>query len=184
MKALRYASVVLVCAALFAPPATEAATLTLDLSTAVVTGGAGFIANEGRLKFDANTPGQTATFTFPSVQGEQYSITLTGQNNQSTSFFQFLIDADGAGPGGFVQLGSNFNFGTGFNRITLPAFTDVGTSDFFRIVNGGTANNSAGQISGISVVAVPGPLVGAGIPGLVLACGVLMILRRRRHAQS
>jgi hypothetical protein len=32
----------------------------------------------------------------------------------------------------------------------LPAFTDLGTTDFFRIINGGTGNSEA-QISGITV---------------------------------
>jgi hypothetical protein len=42
----------------------------------------------------------------------------------------------------------------------LPAFTDLGTTDFFRIINGGTGNSEA-QISGITVTslaAVPGPI--------------------------
>jgi hypothetical protein len=42
----------------------------------------------------------------------------------------------------------------------LPAFTDLGTTDFFRIINGGTGNSEA-QISGITVTplaAVPAPL--------------------------
>jgi hypothetical protein len=42
----------------------------------------------------------------------------------------------------------------------LPAFTDLGTTDFFRIINGGTGNSDA-QISGITVTslaAVPGPI--------------------------
>jgi hypothetical protein len=71
--------------------------------------------------FDPNIAGETATFTLPSIQGAQYSIQVTGQNNQSSSFFQFLIDPDGPGTSsGFVQLGSNVNFGSGFNTITLP----------------------------------------------------------------
>ncbi len=138
-----------------------------------------------RIQFDANTPGQTATFTLPSIPGQQYSITLTGQNNQSTSFFQFFIDADGPGTAnGFVQLGNNFNFGSGFSTVTLPTFTDLGTTDFFRIVNGGTDNNAGGQIAGVSLVAVPGPIVGAGIPGLVIAFGGFLVWRRRRPQAS
>jgi hypothetical protein len=149
---------------------------------AVFTGGAGTIAGGSKIKFDPNTPGETATFTLASVPGTQYVIEVTGQNNQSSSFFQFLVDADGHGPGGFAQLGSNVNFGSGFNTITLPAFTDLGTSDFFRIVNGGTGN-SEGQISNITVdpIAVPGPSAGAGLPGLILAgAGLLALARRRR----
>ena len=72
--------------------------------------GAGTIDDGSKIKFDPNTPGETATFTLSSVLGMQYVIRVTGQNNQSSSFFQFLIDADGPGPAGFVQLGSNVNF--------------------------------------------------------------------------
>jgi hypothetical protein len=152
----------------------------------VFTGGAGLIAGDDRIKFDPNTAGQTATF--PSVPGTEYVISVTGQTNQSSSFVQFFIDADGPGAGGFAQLGGNINFGSGFNLITLPVFTDLSTSDFLRIVNGGTGNSEA-QISAITitpllevnpVAAVPGPIVGAGIPGL-LGFALLLLARRRRQ---
>jgi hypothetical protein len=116
----------------------------------------------------------------PSIPGEQYSIQVTGHNDASTSFFEFLIDADGAGPGGFVQLGGDLNFGSGFSTVTLPTFTDLGALDFLRIVNGGTGN-TAGQITGLSLVAVPGPILGAGLPSLLIACSGLILLARRRQ---
>jgi hypothetical protein len=182
------AALTALCGLVAASPASHAVPITLDLSTAVFTGGAGLIAGDDRIKFDPNTAGQTATFTIPSVPGTEYVISVTGQTNQSSSFVQFFIDADGPGAGGFAQLGGNINFGSGFNLITLPAFTDLGTSDFLRIVNGGTGNSEA-QISAITitpllevnpVAAVPGPIVGAGIPGL-LGFALLLLARRRRQ---
>ena len=161
---------------------------TINLNSAVLTGGASLIADEGRIKFDSNIAGETATFTLQSIVGAQYSIQITGQNNQSDSFFQFLIDPDGPGTlSGFVPLASNVNFGSGFNTITLPTFTDLGTSDFFRIINGGTGN-SGGQISGVSinqvtpqVTALPLP---ASLPLFAAGLGVLGLLGQRRKRKA
>ena len=151
-----------------------------DISTAILSGGASRIAGGSRIMFDPNIAGETATFTLPSIPGTPYSIQVTGQNNQSSSFFQFLIDPDGPGPSGFIQLGNNVNFGSGFNTISLATFTNLGTSDFFRIINGGTGN-SEGQIASISINAVPLPaalsLFGAGL-------GVLGLLGRRRKRKA
>ena len=47
--------------------------------------------------FDPTIAGETATFTLQSIPDAQYSIQVTGQNNQSSSFFQFLVDPDGPG---------------------------------------------------------------------------------------
>ena len=73
----------------------QAATVPID--SAILTGGAKLIANDERIKFDPNNSGETATFTLQSIPGVQYSIQVTGQNDQSSSFFQFLIDPDGPG---------------------------------------------------------------------------------------
>lgn len=156
--------------------------LTVDLGEALLDG-ASLIGGGSKIQFDAQVPGESATFTLPSIPGQEYSIQVTGHNDASTSFFEFLIDADGPdGPGGFVLL-SNLNFGSGFPTLTLPTFTNLGTSDLFRIVNGGTGN-TAGQITGISLFAVPGPIVGAGLPGLLAACGALLLFARRRQRRT
>src|SRR4029077_4193297 len=162
---------------------------TIPLGTATLAGGASFIAGDSRIKFDPNNPGETATFVLASVPDTQYVISITGQSNQSASFVQAFIDRDGTGPLDFVQLGSNINFGSGFETITLPVFTDVGTSDFLRLINGGTGNGEI-QISHITVnsptIGTPFPhvhdhVVGAGLPGLIAACGGLLALARRRR---
>ena len=118
-------------------PITEANAVTINLGSAGLAGGAKFIADEGKIKFAQNVSGETAV----STPGTQYTISVTGQTNQSSSFAQFLIDADGPGP----------------YTITLPTFTDLGTSDFLRLVNGGTGNSEV-QISALRITpaAVPG----------------------------
>lgn len=47
----------------------------------------------------------------------------------------------------------------------------------------GLTNDGVGNVllSTISAVPVPGPTMGAGLPGLVIACGALIALARRRR---
>src|SRR5262245_17281916 len=132
---MRSVSISLIASVAFLGLTTFADAVTLDLSSAILDGVASFTAGGSSIKFDPNTAGETAILTFASVTGEQESITVTGQNDSSASFFNFLIDR---GNGTFVTLATNVNFGNGFNTITLPAFTDLGVTDFLRIVNGGT----------------------------------------------
>jgi len=158
-------------------PATSA---TLDLSSAVLDG-ASLIAGDSRISFDPNVAGQTATFSFASVPGEPFSINVTGQNNSSSSFFDFSIDR---GDGTFVSLATNINFGSGFNTITLPSFIDLGTTDLLTIVNGGTGN-SGGQISGVAVNAINAvPLPPAIVLFMSGLAGLFLVGRRKRKALS
>jgi hypothetical protein len=47
----------------------------------------------------------------------------------------------------------------------------------------GATGSTSSLINAFSITAVPAPLVGAGLPGLVAACGGLVLLGRRRRRQ-
>jgi len=87
-------------------------------------------------------------------------------------------------PGG--ALIPSQNNGTGFPDYTLSGFdinlgTDIQAGDqliFYARISG--ANDGPDSFFLIPQ-AVPGPIVGAGLPGLIMACGGLLALARRRR---
>jgi hypothetical protein len=71
-------------------------------------------------------------------------------------------------PGGAIEV-------TAVNPTLIPAlFTTMGIGDEFR-----SLLTETGVIARVGVP-VPGPIAGAGLPGLILACGGLVALARRR----
>ena len=154
------------------------------IADADLTGGAHFTGGKTKIKF----PG-TAVFDLDLdlTASQEYTINVTGQTNASSSFINFFLDPDGAGGLPEYLLAGNVSFEEGFSTISLPSFI-AGGNDFLRITTDGTTNNFSGQIEAVDIAInaapVPGPVVGAGLPGLLMTLAGFVAWRRRRAAAA
>jgi hypothetical protein len=109
----------------------------------------------------------------------------------------FNLDAAANGSASIIagdQFGHLFNFSLPLSGSGQNFFTLTGTAGELIIGVGISSNVGLGDVSQIRFgatstlppgvtpfTAVPGPIAGAGLPGLIAACGALIALARRRR---
>jgi hypothetical protein len=112
-------------------------------------------------------------------------VNTTGAAGETLQLFEVII-------GGLVQynyigptvIGGINNNGNGFADWTLRTVDLSSFGDDLSVVFRAVWNNATDGGESFFLVAVPGPIVGAGIPGLILACGALIALARRRRTMA
>src|SRR5262249_749181 len=83
---------------------------------------------------------------------------------------------------GPTKIGNVANNGNGFADFTLNTVSLAGLPSTDQIVfHAFWDNASDGAESFFLISTVPGPIVGAGLPGLIAACGGLLALARRHR---
>jgi hypothetical protein len=138
-----------------------------------------------------NTHGTTGTDTL------KLYFLATGLNPGGGLTFtsQFSSNAQGGGLSllASTYLGTPTAPGTALGSALFPPLLATGSSITSAVVPAGfsltgvldiTATGFQLSNAGITVSAVPGPVLGAGLPGLIVACGGLLVLARRRRREA
>ena len=110
-------------------------------------------------------------------------VNTTQAAGETLQLFEVIINGAVAynyvGP---TNIGSVNNNGNGFADWTLNSVDLTGLAGTATVLFHAVWNNATDGAESFFLVAVPGPLAGAGLPGLVAACcGLVAFARRRRQ---
>ncbi len=111
-------------------------------------------------------------------------VNTTAAAGETLQLFEVIINGAVAynyvGP---TVIGGVANNGNGFGDWLLSSVSLSGLASTATVLFHAVWNNASDGGESFFLVAVPGPLAGAGLPGLVMACGGLIALARRRRQQ-
>jgi hypothetical protein len=134
------------------------------------------LAGNPTITYSAVTTGFAATGGSPQSAG---SLHMDG-----TGFFEYGVNCTACGSGGSNPQSGPLNFTvTDGATFSTASFEQNAAGQFFAADLIGNGNTGAVDAS-VRSVAVPGPIVGAGLPGLIAACGGLLALGRRRRQKQ
>jgi hypothetical protein len=135
----------------------------------------GFAPGTGQYVFSADVMNICCKFEFPGAQSSiLFQISQAGVNS---GIFQTIASFTTSPPGDAGLV----------NHVVQPSFSLLAGDFIFRIIDAigaPSGNDFAVDNLSIQAAAVPGPIVGAGFPGLLMALGGLVALARRRRNQA
>ena len=129
-------------------------------------------------------------------------LTVSGTSAVASALASPFVPVSGSGPFSNSPFGGPFNYaidcnssGTGANscdKLSSLVFYVLGAGALSLVETNGVfiaadifstiPTNGATGVVGATLAAVPGPIAGAGLPGLILGCMGLLALARRRKA--